>query len=278
MASDHDAANPASADLCDQLFDLLAQRVGELQRSQVGRWCCFFPQSGNRFAFVTHRKRMRRLEVWFSGGDGLQERFPQLNIRQRTPTVGGWQGFDSRFYVDDLPQLQTAVDLLTFASTTAVINVEDQDLTDDEIDGALRANRLRIGMVPTDSKQALARRRHGQDRIHKLTVENYEARCAVCDVTDPALLIASHIVGWADAPEHRGNLANVMCLCRMHDALFEVGYWSLEDSLALLKKESVQSKTIRDLLDRMTFFKLPLAHPPTPCFVRRHRERFGFGT
>ncbi len=157
-----------------------------------------------------------------------------------------------------------------------VINVEDEELPDAVIDHALRANRLRIGIVPTDNQQALVRQRKGQARIHKLTIENYRSCCAVCDVADPVLLVASHIVGWAEAPEHRGNLSNVICLCRIHDALFEAGYWSLDDSLSLLKKESVVSKTIRLLLDGMISFRLPMKYPPVQGFVRHHRERSGF--
>lgn len=156
-------------------------------------------------------------------------------------------------------------------------SVEDEELTDQAIDHALRANRLQIGIVPTDNPQARVRQRKGQDRIRTLTVENYRSCCAMCDVVDLRLLIASHIVGWAEAPEDRGDLQNVICLCRMHDALFEAGYWSLDDSLGLLKKESVASKTIRLLLDGMTSFRLPLQYPPGQLFVRRHRERTGFG-
>jgi hypothetical protein len=215
------------------------------------------------------------LEIWFSGATGLEERFPQLNIRTRTPTVGGWQGVDSRFYVDDFSQLQAAIELLTFVSGAGTINVEDVDLTNEEIDRALRANRLRIGIVPTGSEQALARRRKGQARIHDLTAENYLGRCAVCDVTDPALLIASHIVGWAEAPEHRGDLSNVICLCRMHDALFETGYWSLRDDWTLVKQGDITSKSIRHILEGMITFQLPEAFPPAPRFLSQHRERAG---
>lgn len=94
---------------------------------------------------------------------------------------------------------------------------------------------------------------------------------------DPALLVASHVVGWAEAPEYRGNLSNVICLCRIHDALFEAGYWSLGDSLELSKREAVPSRTIRDLLDAMMSFRPPLEHPPAQRFLKRHRERAGFG-
>jgi len=155
------------------------------------------------------------------------------------------------------------------------INVEDQDLTNDEIDRALWLNRLRFGIVPTDTQHALVRLRKGQARLHELTLKNYGSRCAVCDIADRALLIASHVVGWAKAPEHRGDLSNVICLCRLHDALFEAGYWSLGDRLRLLKKKSVTSKTIRQVLDAMTSFRLPLEFPPAAQFVKRHREQAG---
>jgi predicted restriction endonuclease len=122
----------------------------------------------------------------------------------------------------------------------------------------------------------MVRQRRGQARIHKLTVENYRGRCAVCDVTDAELLVASHIVGWADAPEHRGDLSNVICLCRIHDALFEVGYWSLGDNFALLKKDAIRSNTICQVLAGMTAFQAPLNHSPAARFCQRHRARAGF--
>jgi len=64
-------------------------------------------------------------------------------------------------------------------------------------------------------------------------------------------------------------------LCKFHDALFEAGYWALADDLTLLKKEST-SETIRQLLDSMSSFRLPLDFPPGAFFVKHHRERVGF--
>jgi predicted restriction endonuclease len=153
--------------------------------------------------------------------------------------------------------------------------VEEEDLPDEAIDHALRANRLQIGIVPTDNQQALARQRRGQARIRQLTVENYRSCCAVCDIVELPLLIASHIVGWAEAPEHRGDLANVICLCRIRDMLFEAGYWSLDDSLRLVKRDSVSSKTIRLLLDAMTYFERPRDYVPDERFLTRHRKLAG---
>lgn len=155
----------------------------------------------------------------------------------------------------------------------APINIEEEELPDEAIDIAIRANKLRIGVVATNTRLAVVRQRRGQARLRSLTVENYGLCCAVCDVAEMQLLIASHIVGWAEAPEHRGNLTNVICLCRFHDALFERHYWSLDDSLRILKNKSAESRTIRLLLDEMSDFRSPAAHAPAGQFVRIHRTR-----
>jgi hypothetical protein len=160
----------------------------------------------------------------------------------------------------------------------APFDVEYEDLPDEAIDHALRANRLRIGTVPTDTHESIARRRRGQQRLRALTIENYESCCAVCDISDRVLLVASHILGWAEAPMYRGNLANVICLCRVHDALFETGYWSLEDDLVLLKRGRVSSSTLRSILGAMTVFRRPLSHSPDRNFVKVHRERMRLGS
>lgn len=155
------------------------------------------------------------------------------------------------------------------------LNIEECDLSDDEIDHALQTNRLQFGIVATDFQQAIVRQRRGQSRIHELTLRNYQGMCAVCDVRDPALLIASHVVGWADAPEHRGNLSNVVCLCRIHDPLFEYGYWSLGNDLELLTQKNQPSVMICQILDGLSCFRTPTDFAPAPQFTKRHRERFG---
>jgi putative restriction endonuclease len=89
------------------------------------------------------------------------------------------------------------------------------------------------------------------------------------------LLIASHIVGWAEAPEARGMLSNVICLCQFHDVLFEQGYWSLADDFTLLRKAQLSSRTITSLLDSALQFRRPHDHAPSSGFLRRHRLRWG---
>jgi hypothetical protein len=153
------------------------------------------------------------------------------------------------------------------------LDAESEDLPAEALDLAIQAGRLRLGRVETEDRLALSRRRKGQDRVRALSLDDYGGECAVCDVEDPELLIASHILRWADAPEQRGELANVLCLCRFHDALFERGYWSLTDELKLVKRSAGQSRMVAVVLDAALRFRPPRAFPPNPAYLRQHRSR-----
>lgn len=160
----------------------------------------------------------------------------------------------------------------------ALIDVEVCDLTDAEIEAALWDGRLRFGSVATSSQEAVSRQRRGQDLLRKLTLQNYETCCALCDVSDERLLRASHIVGWAEREETRGNLGNVICLCSFHDALFENGYWSLDDRLGIIIRSDIDSDTIRELLPAGCSFRKPSAHSPGLDFIRFHRMKHGLSS
>lgn len=155
------------------------------------------------------------------------------------------------------------------------LDAEAEDLTDEALDFAIRAGRLKLGRVETEIRPAVARRRKGQDRLRTLALHDYAGQCAVCDVADLGLLIASHILRWADAPEHRGELANVLCLCRFHDALFERGYWSLTDDLRLIKRPPGGGRVVTAVMDAAQHFRPPKSFPPNPEYVRQHRSRWG---
>lgn len=162
------------------------------------------------------------------------------------------------------PPSNSPVDIETFEGT-----VEDVDLL-------IKEQRLRIGRVDTGDNLAVLRRRLGQQRLRELTLVNYASTCALCDVKDPSLLVASHIVGWAEDTETRGLLANIMCLCGFHDILFEKGYLSFADNLVVLKRSGQVSRTIGILLDNTIEFQKPTEHPPNPEFLRRHRLKYGY--
>jgi predicted restriction endonuclease len=116
----------------------------------------------------------------------------------------------------------------------SIIDIDEEDLTDEALDHAIRSRRLFLRDIETGTPSVLTRRRRGQERLRKISLEQYSQTCAVCDISDSSLLIASHIVPWAESPEDRGKLDNVISLCRFHDILFEHGFWSLADDLSIV--------------------------------------------
>jgi hypothetical protein len=161
-----------------------------------------------------------------------------------------------------------------FAKAIEIV-AEDQEFSDKQLDDAIRSDRLRFrdDVLAFDMK-AMARRRHGQDRLRVLSLNVYGHQCALCDISDTALLEASHIVRWSDDPSARADLANIICLCKFHHALFECGYISLTDKLRVVKKSDCQGEMLASLLAMTSAFRIhDRKYSPMPDYLRKHRKR-----
>jgi hypothetical protein len=155
------------------------------------------------------------------------------------------------------------------------IEITKEDLPDDAIDFAITTNKLTIANFPTGEVALVARQRRGQSRVRYIALENYARRCAFCDIDQPDLLIASHIARWADMPEGRGDLHNVICMCSFHDALFEHGYFSLTDDYRIRRKLIRAGRMLAAVLDLTQSFRAPKAFSPTSHYLQAHRVRTG---
>lgn len=198
-----------------------------------------------------------------------------------TRTRGKTPDQNVSYYLQQLAKegvLEFVDDRGTYRLVKQPIDIEAVNLSDEEIDSNLHLGLLTFGddHVKTGSEEGKARRRRGQDRIRALTLRHYRSRCAVCDVSDLHLLIAGHIVPWAEDVDARGKLSNVICVCRFHDSLFESGYWSIADDLTILRRAPITAQTIRLLLPESMRFSPPVAHSPDANYLQYHRRRWGF--
>jgi hypothetical protein len=171
-----------------------------------------------------------------------------------------------------LHHVERGVDLLLDAPIIA----EAEDFPDAALDIAIEREQLQILDVPTGDAVVLARRRRGQARLRQHALTNYAHQCALCDVALQELLVASHVVRWTDDSEARGRLANILCLCRMHDALFENGYVSIADDFGVLRRPGMTSAVVRYLQQTADRLRIPHAHVPATLYLRQHRRRTGF--
>jgi putative restriction endonuclease len=157
-----------------------------------------------------------------------------------------------------------------------LVSAISEDLPDDVLENAVEEGLLVLSDVETSNDVALSRVRRGVNALRKKTLSNYRGSCALCDVDDKGLLVASHVARWADHPEARGLLSNTICLCTLHDKLFENGYFSMDDALNLIWKMPQTIKVIDVWRQQCTVnFKLPQSVKPNLAFIKEHRHRVG---
>lgn len=119
--------------------------------------------------------------------------------------------------------------------------------------------------------QSFARR--GQDFFRAMVLASYGNRCALSGIDAPDLLVASHILPWADTPAERTNPRNGLLLNRLHDRAFENGHLVIENDLRVTFSPRLSPVT-REKLERTarTHLRLPDRFAPDPAFLQQHRE------
>jgi putative restriction endonuclease len=76
-----------------------------------------------------------------------------------------------------------------------------------------------------EDKISLTKQRKGQDYFRRMILANYGGRCALTGIDIPQLLLASHIIPWADKSHKKDRLnpCNGICLSALYDKAFDQG-------------------------------------------------------
>lgn len=117
--------------------------------------------------------------------------------------------------------------------------------------------------------------RQGQSFFREMVLTGYNRKCALTGISDPSLLNASHIVGWAEDESNRLNPRNGLCLNALHDRAFDRHLISFDDESQMIISRRLSEKS-RDVLKAKTSGKLapPARFKHDPAFMLRHREVF----
>jgi len=119
-------------------------------------------------------------------------------------------------------------------------------------------------------RESIIRTRLFQDKLRQRILRNYNTECAVCNINIPDLLICSHIIPWSYDEKIRLDLQNSICLCFLHDRLFDKGYWTLSDNNEILLSKRVDKNLMPFF--QSTKFKNPLKSSPNLKFLEFHRN------
>jgi hypothetical protein len=97
--------------------------------------------------------------------------------------------------------------------------------------------------ITETEKEQIIKSRIGQSAFKKALLA-IEKKCRLCGVTDERFLIASHIKPWSKSNnQERLDVKNGFLLCPNHDALFDKGYISFDDSGTILVSDILDVNT-----------------------------------
>lgn len=136
--------------------------------------------------------------------------------------------------------------------------------------------------TPPPGRDALgmAKRRIGQRFFRSAVLAAYDEHCCVTGISIPSLLMASHIVGWADDAAHRTNPRNGLCLNALHDRAFDrlLMYFD-NDRRVRFVEHRLPAGSDAEAGNQwlLSFEGAPMRAPkkflPEPVFLAAHRER-----
>jgi len=158
------------------------------------------------------------------------------------------------------------------------VDITDNDVKEKDLDKLIKNNQLvfpqKVDTRETESQQKI---RIGQQKLRELTLKNYNHECAFCEVQEEDLLVAGHIVRWADDKRNRGSLENVIAMCEFHDPLFENGYFTLTKDLEIELHPYLNrfSRPVVRILEKTDEFKKPNISP-NKTLIMKHRNRCGY--
>ena len=125
---------------------------------------------------------------------------------------------------------------------------------------------------------AYVKQRVNQQAFRSMILNFYERRCAITGINISDMLVASHIIPWAENQKERLNPENGLCLSALYDKSFDKGFISFDnnycvifaDKLKAYKNEPFYGKHFAPIEGKTIF--LPEYHRPNKQFLEWHRD------
>ena len=135
-------------------------------------------------------------------------------------------------------------------------------------------------------RTAVIKQRVNQTVFRSMIINNYEERCAITGINIPELLVAGHIIPWAESnPQQKLSPENGICLSALYDKAFDKGLitilpddYSICLSSAILEFESQEyfEKHFGSLAGKQ--ISMPIEHKPNRDYLAYHRDHVFMGT
>ena len=149
-----------------------------------------------------------------------------------------------------------------------------------------KLNNIDIDDIPMEGleKIRLVKARVNQCIFRNIILATYNSKCCITGISNPQLLIASHILPWSKDEKNRMNPMNGLALNALHDKAFEVGLITIDANTYKIKvSPSLNKKDMPESISQNFFnydgkeMLLPDKFLPSREFLKVHNNtRFVF--
>ena len=104
-----------------------------------------------------------------------------------------------------------------------------------------------------EDKASITKQRKGQEYFRRMILANYGCRCALTGIDIPQLLLASHIIPWAEKShtKDRLNPCNGICLSALYDKAFDRGLITISpDDYTVRLSSALREYETKEYYDR----------------------------
>lgn len=125
-------------------------------------------------------------------------------------------------------------------------------------------------------RETVIRQRVNQYSFRTMILSNYEYKCAITGIDIPELLVASHIIPWADDVNNRLNPTNGICLSPLYDKMFDRGLIGIREDYSIEISKELKNNIGKDYYDSHINIisdrklRLPIEHIPEISFLEYH--------
>lgn len=137
-----------------------------------------------------------------------------------------------------------------------------------------------------EDKISLTKQRKGQDYFRRMILANYGGRCALTGIDIPQLLLASHIIPWADKSHKKDRLnpCNGICLSALYDKAFDQGIITISpDDYSVVLSSALHENETKEYFDKHfgiiigKKITMPTEYLPNRDFLAYHRDKVFVG-
>lgn len=137
-------------------------------------------------------------------------------------------------------------------------------------------------LIPEDysgeTRRIVTEQRIKQNFFRRAVLSSYRGRCCMSGLSEPRLLVASHIVPWSKDKANRLNPSNGLCLSAIHDRAFDKGLITLTDDFKIVVSEELKRKNDTFVIEVLLplngrTIEPPERFAPQAEFIAWHRSK-----